>query len=119
MNPIYFIALDGFCWQQWMNNYLKPWKQRAVGRQFLEEFKANINKFINIDTNTVTIPVQLNYDTSTWSELAYIFTKPLDLIYVDISDNEKELVELWQSLQHQLIPNKTIIVIHTYGLAQG
>ncbi|CAM4962881.1 unnamed protein product [Rotaria socialis] len=119
MNPIYFIALDGFCWQQWMNNHLKPWKQRAVGRQFLEEFKANINKFINIDTNTVAIPVQLNYDTSTWPELAHIFTKPLDLIYVDISDNEKELEELWQSLQHQLIPNKTIIVIHTYGLAQG
>lgn len=119
MDSISFIAIDGFRWQHWMNDRVKPWNKRAVGRQFLGDFKTNVNKFTNKDTNTVIVPVQLSYDRSTWIELLQTFTNPIDLIYVDISDNEDELEELWRLLQHQLIPNKTIIVVHTYGLAQG
>lgn len=117
--PIHYVALDGFRWQQWMNNRGEPWQHRAAGRSFLAEFQANINQLVKKDENTIVIPIQLTYDTSKWSKLSNIFTKPIDLIYVDISDNEDELEKLWNSLRHQLIPNKTVIVIQTYGVAQG
>lgn len=118
-HPIHYIALDGFCWQQWMNNRSEPWQHRAAGRSFLEEFKRNTTQLVNKDKNTVVIPVELSFDTRKWSEISNVFTKSIDLVFVDISDNEEELQQLWNSFHHQLVPNKTVIVIQTYGVAQG
>lgn len=115
---VHLTAVDGFRWQQWMNNRSDPWQTQAVGRPFLSNFISNV-KAVASETCTV-LPVQLSYDTGTWMKtLKGIFTRPIDLIFFDLSDDDDELELLWQALEHQLVPYKTVIVFQTYGYARG
>lgn len=99
-------ACDAFRWQHWMYEYIpKSSKFVSDSRSFLEVFQRNVAAFAsNIE------PVVWSYNIT---ELPTVLKGCMpQLVFLDITQDENELEQIWSMIETNLIPNETIILFN-------
>lgn len=116
--PGSLVAVDGFRWQEWMNERFEDIHHRAAGKNFLSAFRSNLAAELDAATAAVVRPLQVSV-----ADLAAAPPKldlgELGLVFLDTSDKKEDLEAVWRWLGPRLVHNKTVIVTNAYGAAPG
>ncbi len=100
------FACDAFRWQSWMNEYIpKNTKYVRDSRSFLEVFKENVKSFSH-HIEPVVWPYELTDLPSTLKN-----NRP-QMVFLDITQEEDDLEQIWSFIETSLLPNETIILFN-------
>ncbi|KAG4074967.1 hypothetical protein HA402_014546 [Bradysia odoriphaga] len=100
------FACDAFRWQRWMDEYFpKSTKYVSDSRSFLEVFQANVTRF-----SRHIQPVVWPYEIA---ELPNELKRHrAQLVFLDITQEDRDLEHIWSLIESALIPNETIVLFN-------
>lgn len=98
------FACDAFKWQAWMNFFVEQ-DVISEGKSFLKIFQQNVQPFTdNIEA------VNWSYDISKLPTV--LENQRPQLVFLDITQENDDLEDIWSMIKPNLIPNETIILFN-------
>ncbi|XP_055329290.1 uncharacterized protein LOC129581980 [Paramacrobiotus metropolitanus] len=108
--PTKFFACDGFKMQDWMLRFMSP-EDHPNSSSFLDIFRRNIEP-----VKDAVFPIRWANMGTTQLPVILTETEPVDMVFIDFTQEAEELETTWLALKSRLIANETLIVFN--GLSQ-